>query len=205
MNRSRSLSDKPSRVLFMGVARMFQRGGNTESYRGYSQDCHLNIVGCLLTKRLTKEGGSRALQDPPGYALVIHTLWCWKTDVNKFYFSPTWFARLLPLLLLLSLLLFLPVFWHSQKRPLSRVQWEKTFAYTVKQARRVKKLKRARGAYESSRSFRDLRWSINVECVTIRHNAWRDMKDEKRRWQQKRVRRHMVDCQYSRRESLTLL
>ena len=52
----------------MGVARIFQRGGHTDSYRGYSSDCHLNIVGCLLTKRLTK-GGSRAPQDPPGYAL----------------------------------------------------------------------------------------------------------------------------------------
>ena len=26
----------------MGVARIFQRGGHTESYRGYSLDCHLN-------------------------------------------------------------------------------------------------------------------------------------------------------------------
>ena len=48
----------------MGGARIFQRGGHTESYRGYSPDCHLNIVGRLLTKRLTK-GGSRAPQDPP--------------------------------------------------------------------------------------------------------------------------------------------
>ena len=40
-----------------GVARIFQRGGHTGSYRGYSPDCHLNIVGCLLTKRLTKGGG----------------------------------------------------------------------------------------------------------------------------------------------------
>ena len=53
----------------MGVARIFQRGGHTDSYIGYSPNCHLNIVGCLLTKRLTK-GGSRAPQDPPppGYA-----------------------------------------------------------------------------------------------------------------------------------------
>ena len=51
-------------------ARIFQRGGHTDSYIGYSPNCHLNIVGCLLTKRLTKEG-SRAPQDPPppGYAL----------------------------------------------------------------------------------------------------------------------------------------
>ena len=39
-------------------------GGHTDSYRGYSSDCHLNIVSCLLTRRLTK-GGSRAPQDPP--------------------------------------------------------------------------------------------------------------------------------------------
>ena len=40
------------------VARIFQGGGggHTESYIGYSPDCHLNIVGCLLTKRLTKGG-----------------------------------------------------------------------------------------------------------------------------------------------------
>ena len=48
----------------MGVARIFQRGGHIDSYIGYSPNCHLNIVGCLLTKRLTK-GGSRAPQDPP--------------------------------------------------------------------------------------------------------------------------------------------
>ena len=48
----------------MCVARIFQRGGHTDSYIGYSPNCHLNIVGCLLTKRLTK-GGSRAPQDPP--------------------------------------------------------------------------------------------------------------------------------------------
>ena len=41
----------------MGVARIFQRGGPTDSYIGYSPNCHLNIVGCLLTKRLTKGGG----------------------------------------------------------------------------------------------------------------------------------------------------
>ena len=38
----------------MGVAKIFQRGGHTESYRGHSPDCHLNIIGCLLTKRLTR-------------------------------------------------------------------------------------------------------------------------------------------------------
>ena len=50
--------------ISMGVARIFQRGGHTDSYRGYSSDCHLNIVSCLLTRRLTK-GGSQAPQDPP--------------------------------------------------------------------------------------------------------------------------------------------
>ena len=59
----------------MGVARIFQRGGggHTESYRGYSPDCHLNIAGCLLTKRLTKRGGSHAPQDPRGYALGMRS------------------------------------------------------------------------------------------------------------------------------------
>ena len=38
--------------------------GHTESYIGYSPDCHLNIVGCLLTKSLQKGGrGSQAPQD----------------------------------------------------------------------------------------------------------------------------------------------
>ena len=49
----------------MGEARILQRGGHTESYRGYSPDCHLNIVGCLPTKRLTKGEGVTAPQDPP--------------------------------------------------------------------------------------------------------------------------------------------
>ena len=56
----------------MGVARIFQRGGHTDSYRGYSSDCHLNIVGCLLTKRLTK-GGSRAPQDPSWLRPCVHS------------------------------------------------------------------------------------------------------------------------------------
>ena len=58
-------------VHTMGVARIFQRGGHTDSYRGYSSDCHLNIVGCLLTKRLPK-GRSRAPQDSP-LATPLHT------------------------------------------------------------------------------------------------------------------------------------
>ena len=40
--------------LGKGVARNFQRGGHTGSYRGCSPDCHLNIVGCLLTKGLQR-------------------------------------------------------------------------------------------------------------------------------------------------------
>ena len=57
-------------ALSMGVAGIFQRGSH-ESYRGYSPDRNLNIVGCLLTKRLKKGGGSHAPQDPPpGYALA---------------------------------------------------------------------------------------------------------------------------------------
>ena len=50
--------------LAHGRSQGFSKGGHTDSYRGYSSDCHLNIVGCLLTKRLTK-GGSWAPQDPP--------------------------------------------------------------------------------------------------------------------------------------------
>ena len=49
----------------MGVARIFQRGGHTDSYIGYSPNCHLNIVGCLLTKRLTKGGGVTGTPGPP--------------------------------------------------------------------------------------------------------------------------------------------
>ena len=54
----------------MGVARIFQRGDHTDSYRGYSSDCHLNIVSCFLTRRLTK-AGSRAPQDPPWLRLCL--------------------------------------------------------------------------------------------------------------------------------------
>ena len=60
--------------VHMGVARIFQRGGgggHTDSYRGYSSDCHLNIVSCLLTRRLTKRG-LRAPQDPPWLRLCVH-------------------------------------------------------------------------------------------------------------------------------------
>ena len=58
---------QPSTII-MGVARIFQRGGHTDSYRGYSSDCHLNIVSCLLTKRLTKGGGDGHPRASPGYA-----------------------------------------------------------------------------------------------------------------------------------------
>ena len=59
-----SIFEVDQKRMNMGVARIFQRGGHTDSYIGYSPNCHLNIVGCLLTKRLTK-GGSWAPQDPP--------------------------------------------------------------------------------------------------------------------------------------------
>ena len=67
----------------MGVARIFQKGGHTDSYRGYSSDCHLNIVSCLLTRRLTK-GGSRAPQDPPPLATPMVTC-SGQTVLNCFY------------------------------------------------------------------------------------------------------------------------
>ena len=43
--------------------------GHTGLYRGYSSDCHMNIVGYLLTKWPTK-GGLRAPRDPPGIPLA---------------------------------------------------------------------------------------------------------------------------------------
>ena len=55
----------------MGVARIFQRGGHTDSYRGYSSDCHLNIVSCLLTRRLTKGG----VTGTPGSPLATPMSW----------------------------------------------------------------------------------------------------------------------------------
>ena len=58
----------------MGVARMFQRVGHTESHRGYSPDCHLNIVGCLLTKRLTKGGGGHMHPRTPLATLLNYIL-----------------------------------------------------------------------------------------------------------------------------------
>ena len=63
-----------------GRSQDFSKGGHTESYMGYSPDCHLNVVGCLLTKRLTRGGGgeSRAPQDPP-----------WLRPCSKFH---KWFS-----------------------------------------------------------------------------------------------------------------
>ena len=65
--------DRPCRdQKSMGVARIFQRGGHTDSYRGYSSDCHLNVVSCLLTRRLTTGGGGHGHpRTPPGYVYEI--------------------------------------------------------------------------------------------------------------------------------------
>ena len=54
-----------------GVARIFQRGGrgHTVSNIIVMAFSPRNVVGCLLKKRLTKGGRSRAPQDPPRYAL----------------------------------------------------------------------------------------------------------------------------------------
>ena len=52
-----SMSKSYSLISCQGRSQDFSKGGHTGSYRGYSPDCHLNIVGCLLTKRLTKGGG----------------------------------------------------------------------------------------------------------------------------------------------------
>ena len=64
-------------MLNMDVARIFQKGGgggHTESCRGYSPDCHLNIVGCLLTRRLTKGGGGVGVTCTPGPPLATPLL-----------------------------------------------------------------------------------------------------------------------------------
>ena len=45
----------------MGVARIFQRGGHTDSYIGYSPNCHLNIVGCHEAYK----GGVTGTPGPP--------------------------------------------------------------------------------------------------------------------------------------------
>ena len=54
-----------------GRSQDFSKGGHTESYIGYSPDCHLNIVRCFLTKRLIngERGGHGHPRIPPGYAL----------------------------------------------------------------------------------------------------------------------------------------
>ena len=77
----------------MGVARIFQRGGHTDSYRGYSSDCHLNIVSCLLTRRLTK-GGSRAPQDPPWLRLWIQGVSKVRGHFKKSILHPDFFIFL---------------------------------------------------------------------------------------------------------------
>ena len=68
-----------------GVARIFQRGGHIVSKQGlfnYGQDIvmafSLPVVGCLV-KKGSQKGGSRAPQDPPGYALVVYNL---KTSID---------------------------------------------------------------------------------------------------------------------------
>ena len=60
----------------MGVARIFQRGGHTDSYRGYSSDCYLNIVSCLLTRRLTKGGGGHGHPRTPLATPMPESLIC---------------------------------------------------------------------------------------------------------------------------------
>ena len=57
--------------MSMDVARIFQRGGHTDSYIGYSPNCHLNIVSCLLTKRLTKGGVTGTPGPPPPLATPL--------------------------------------------------------------------------------------------------------------------------------------
>ena len=73
-----------SALLSMGVARIFQRGGHTESYRGYSPDCHLNIVGCLLTKRFTK-GGVTCTPGPPWLRHCYLSNSCLQEVKNNYY------------------------------------------------------------------------------------------------------------------------
>ena len=71
----------------MGVARTFQRGRrgggvHTESYREYSPDCDLNIVGCLLTKRLTKGGGGVTCTPGPPW---LRPCYCFRVRVHCYY------------------------------------------------------------------------------------------------------------------------
>ena len=56
----------------MGVARIFQRGGHTESYRGYSPDCHLNIVGCLQKGLQGGVGGGVTYTPGPPWPPWLH-------------------------------------------------------------------------------------------------------------------------------------
>ena len=70
-----------------GVARIFQGGGGG-SHNGFcGEDIVMvflprNIAGCLLKKWLTKEGGSRAPEDLPSYALRLE-----KRTYSCFLFS----------------------------------------------------------------------------------------------------------------------
>ena len=60
-------------MIMHGRSQDFSKGGHTDSYRGYSSDCHLNIVSCLLTRRLTKGGGVTGTPGPPWLRLCHGT------------------------------------------------------------------------------------------------------------------------------------
>ena len=73
-------------VFDQGRCQDFSKGGHTGSYRGYSPDCHLNIVGCLLTKRLTGGGGKLAgTPGPPLATPLFLTLSCWIGKAVRIY------------------------------------------------------------------------------------------------------------------------
>ena len=48
--KNKNIPLRPEENHSHGRSQDFSKGGHTDSYRGYSTDCHLNIVGCLLTK-----------------------------------------------------------------------------------------------------------------------------------------------------------
>ena len=93
-------------------------GGHTDSYRGYSSDCHLNIVSCLLTRRLTK-GGSRAPQDPPWLRLwMFNKSVVFECQTSRFTESTTGFQTNTSFISLFDNLLYrVPVFY------LQRLHW----------------------------------------------------------------------------------
>ena len=72
----------------MGIARIFQKGGHTEPYRGYSPDCHLNIVGCMLTKRFTRGGvtGTPGPSPPRPSAMPLDPGLVFMTTSSQFSF-----------------------------------------------------------------------------------------------------------------------